>query len=460
MGKKGTRVVSDSMGDIQVPQNALYGAQTQRALNNFKISNLTLPSAFIRSLAEIKKCAAHTNAQLGELNEDLARAIIDAADQVIAGKHVEQFAVDVFQTGSGTSSNMNINEVLAGICQSQHGLTVHPNDHVNMGQSSNDVIPTAIQLAAVTQLHTRLLPAFAQLSKTLDTKARESQDIIKTGRTHLMDAMPISLAQELLGWKAQVEAGTDQLLAYMPNLTALAQGGTAVGTGVNSHPQFAERFAQNMSAQMSGTLDITFSPSSNFFKSIGSQDLSVGLAGHLRVLATTLYKISTDLRWMNSGPLAGLGEIELQALQPGSSIMPGKVNPIIPEAVSMACAQVVGNDATISMAGMSGNFQLNTMLPVIAYNLLQSIDLLTNSAHELGTKCIANFTINHKNINATIERNPILATALAPKIGYEAAAKIAKIAYQTQQPILDVAIAETDLDAKELRRLLDPKHNI
>ena len=460
MGKKGTRVVSDSMGDIQVPQNALYGAQTQRALNNFKISNLTLPSAFIRSLAEIKKCAAHTNAQLGELNEDLARAIIDAADQVIAGKHVEQFAVDVFQTGSGTSSNMNINEVLAGICQSQHGLTVHPNDHVNMGQSSNDVIPTAIQLAAVTQLHTRLLPAFAQLSKTLDTKARESQDIIKTGRTHLMDAMPISLAQELLGWKAQVEAGTHQLLAYMPNLTALAQGGTAVGTGVNSHPQFAERFAQNMSAQMSGTLDITFSPSSNFFKSIGSQDLSVGLAGHLRVLATTLYKISTDLRWMNSGPLAGLGEIELQALQPGSSIMPGKVNPIIPEAVSMACAQVVGNDATISMAGMSGNFQLNTMLPVIAYNLLQSIDLLTNSAHELGTKCIANFTINHKNINATIERNPILATALAPKIGYEAAAKIAKIAYQTQQPILDVAIAETDLDAKELRRLLDPKHNI
>lgn len=456
MKKVGTRIETDSMGDVAVPLDAMYGAQTQRALNNFNISDFCLPTSFIMALAQIKKAAAQTNADLKLLSPEAANAITSAADEILQGNHPDQFPVDVFQTGSGTSSNMNMNEVIVGICREKYGLTLHPNDEVNLGQSSNDVIPTAIQVSSLLQLRNQLIPAFNQLIEVVDVKSDELKSVIKTGRTHLMDAMPLTFGQELSGWASQLRTGIYRLEEYMISMAALPQGGTAVGTGVNTHPLFASGFAAKLSANLSETLGVEFSPSDNFFRSISSQDLSVGLSGNLRVLATTLFKISSDLRWMNSGPLCGLAEIELEALQPGSSIMPGKVNPVVPEAVSMACAQVIGNDATISMAGMSGNFQLNTMLPVIAYNLLQSIELLTNSANHLGQHCIKNFTVNTDNIDAAVERNPILATALAPHIGYAAAAEIAKKTYRTKRPVLEVAKEETDIDEQVLRELLDP----
>ncbi|MFT4607408.1 MAG: fumarate hydratase class II [Gammaproteobacteria bacterium] len=456
MKEVGTRIETDSMGDVAVPLDALYGAQTQRALNNFNISDFCLPTSFIVALAQIKKAAAQTNADLKLLSPEAADAITRAADEILQGKHSDQFPVDVFQTGSGTSSNMNINEVIVGICRERFGLTLHPNDQVNLGQSSNDVIPTAVQVSSLLQLHNQLIPAFNQLIEVVDAKSDELKSVIKTGRTHLMDAMPLTFGQELSGWASQLRIGIDRLEEYMISMAALPQGGTAVGTGVNTHPSFASDFAAKLSANLSETLGIEFGPSDNFFRSISSQDLSVGLSGNLRVLATSLFKISNDLRWMNSGPLCGLAEIELEALQPGSSIMPGKVNPVVPEAVSMACAQVVGNDATVLMAGMSGNFQLNTMLPVIAYNLLQSIELLGNSANHLGQHCIRNFVVNTGNIKAAVQRNPILATALAPSIGYTAAAEIAKKAYRTKRPILEVACEETDIDEQVLRELLEP----
>jgi fumarate hydratase class II len=450
------RIETDSMGDVAVPQDAVYGAQTQRALNNFKISDLCLPDSFIMALAQIKKAAAQTNADLNLLSVEFADAISQAVDEILQHKHADQFPIDVFQTGSGTSSNMNMNEVIVGICAEQVGLALHPNDHVNLGQSSNDVIPTAIQVSSLLQLQNQLIPAFKGLIGVVDARSGELKSVIKNGRTHLMDAMPLTFGQELSGWSSQLATGINRLEEFMISMTALPQGGTAVGTGVNTHPLFAKGFATQLSANLSDTLSLEFSPSDNFFRAISSQDLSVGLSGHLRVLASSLYKISNDLRWMNSGPLSGLAEIELEALQPGSSIMPGKVNPVIPEAVSMACTQVVGNDATISMAGMSGNFQLNTMLPVIAYNLLQSIELLGNSANHLGQHCIKNFSVNADNINPSVQRNPILATALAPQIGYAAAAAIAKKAYRTKQSVLQIAIEETDIDEKQLREILDP----
>lgn len=456
MTKVGTRIETDSMGDVEVPQGAMYGAQTQRALDNFNISDFCLPTSFIMALAQIKKAAAQTNADLKLLSSEAADAITRAADEILRGEHSDQFPVDVFQTGSGTSSNMNINEVIVGICREKYDFKLHPNDHVNLGQSSNDVIPTAIQISTLLQLQSQLIPSFNQLIEVVDAKAHELESVVKTGRTHLMDAMPLTFGQELSGWASQLRTGLDRLEEYMVSMTDLAQGGTAVGTGINTHELFAKHFATRLSDNLSDSVNLEFNPSDNFFRSISSQDLSVGLSGHLRVLATSLYKISTDLRWMNSGPLCGLAEIELEALQPGSSIMPGKVNPIIPEAVSMACAQVVGCDATISMAGMSGNFQLNTMLPVIAYNLLQSIELLGNSANHLGEHCIKNFAVNTDNIDAAVQRNPILATALAPTIGYAAAAEIAKQAYRTKRPVLQVAKEETDIDEQSLRELLDP----
>jgi fumarate hydratase class II len=448
-----TRIETDSMGDVAVPQDAVYGAQTQRALNNFKISDLCLPDSFIMALAQIKKAAAQTNADLNLLSVEFADAISQAVDEILQHKHADQFPIDVFQTGSGTSSNMNMNEVIVGICAEKVGLALHPNDHVNLGQSSNDVIPTAIQVSSLLQLQNQLIPAFIGV---VDARSDELKSVIKNGRTHLMDAMPLTFGQELSGWSSQLATGINRLEEFMISMTALPQGGTAVGTGVNTHPLFAKGFATQLSANLSDTLSLEFSPSDNFFRAISSQDLSVGLSGHLRVLATSLYKISNDLRWMNSGPLSGLAEIELEALQPGSSIMPGKVNPVIPEAVSMACAQVVGNDATISMAGMSGNFQLNTMLPVIAYNLLQSIQLLGNCASHLGQHCIKSFSLNTNNIDTAVRGNPILATALAPHIGYAAAAVIAKKANQTKQSVLQLAIEDTDIDEQQLRELLDP----
>ncbi|MBE8717758.1 class II fumarate hydratase [Cellvibrio polysaccharolyticus] len=445
------RTETDSMGDVQVPASALYGAQTQRAINNFHISGTLLPPAFIKAVALIKKTAAETNQQLGLLKDELASAIAAAADKIQAGEYADQFPVDVFQTGSGTSTNMNVNEVLAHLA-SEPGAKVDPNDHVNMSQSSNDVIPTAIHVSAALEISSGLLPALEHLHTTLLGKAAQVQDDVKTGRTHLMDAMPVTLGQELEGWAAQIEANYQRLQTLLPQLLSLAQGGTAVGTGINAHPEFATRFA----ARLSENTDLPFSAGENLFALISSQDTAVAVSGALKTLAVSLMKIANDLRWMNSGPLAGLGEITLEALQPGSSIMPGKVNPVIPEAVAMVAAQVIGNDATITVAGQSGNFQLNVMLPVIALNLLQSIELLTNASQVLADKAIASFSVNKDNLTKALARNPILVTALNPVIGYNKAAAIAKKAYKEGRNIVDVAEEETDIPREQLLKLLDP----
>ena len=447
------RIETDSLGEVQVPQSALYGAQTQRAVENFGLSDLHMPPAFIAALARIKAAAARANADLGLLEADVAQAIVAACGRIVAGDYADQFPVDVFQTGSGTSSNMNINEVLAHLASEQLGRPVHPNDQVNLGQSSNDVIPTAIHVSAAVQLDRALIPALEYLHTSLLGKALQLQGVTKTGRTHLMDAMPITLDQELGGWAAQIADNHQRLHDLLPQLFCLAQGGTAVGTGVNAHPQFAQRFA----AHLAEDAGLGFSPSENFFALISSQDTALALSGQLKTLAASLMKIANDLRWMNSGPLAGLGEISLPALQPGSSIMPGKVNPVIPEAVAMAAAQVMGNDTTISIAAQSGNFQLNVMLPVIAHNLLQSIQLLANSCQALADKAIAGFTVNHDNLQKALARNPILVTALNPIIGYNKAAAIAKKAYAEKRDIVDVAAEETNLPREELVLLLDPE---
>lgn len=443
----------DSLGELRVPASALWGAQTQRAVDNFPISGLTLPRAFIRALGLIKASAAQVNAALGLLDTDTAQAIMGAAQQVAAGQYDRQFPVDVFQTGSGTSSNMNANEVIARLASQTLGRAVHPNDHVNLGQSSNDVIPTAIHVSAALEVQEQLLPALAHLIDVIERKAGAVGGVVKTGRTHLMDAMPLTLAQELGGWAAQVRHGQARIAATLPRLCALAQGGTAVGTGINAHPEFGRRVAQVLSERTG----VAFTASDNYFESLSAQDTAVELSGQLKTLAVSLMKIANDLRWMNSGPLTGLAEIALSALQPGSSIMPGKVNPVMPEAVCMVCAQVIGNDATITVAGQAGNFQLNVMLPVIAYNLLQSIGILANAARLLGERAIAGFTVNEERLRAQLGRNPILVTALNAVIGYEQGAKIAKQAYAQGRPVIDVALELTDLSREELERLLEPQ---
>jgi fumarate hydratase, class II len=448
-----TRVERDSMGVLEVPASALWGAQTQRAVQNFPPSGLKMPRAFIRALGLIKHAAAAANAEFGDLPAAQAGAIQAAALEVAAGRHDDQFPVDVFQTGSGTSSNMNANEVIATLASRSSGLKVHANDQVNMGQSSNDVVPTAIHVAAALILGEALLPAVVHLRDMLEKRAGEFTDIVKTGRTHLMDAMPITVAQELGGWCAQVDNGRARLESVLPRLHALAQGGTAVGTGINTRPEFGRVFARHLSAQT----QLPFAPSANYFEALSSQDTAVELSGQLKVLAVSLMKISNDLRWMGSGPLAGLREIALPALQPGSSIMPGKVNPVVPESVTMIAAQVIGNDTTITVAGQSGNFQLNVMLPIIAYNLLQSLELLAIGCRNLADHALAGFTVDRERLQEALERNPILITALNPVIGYEKGAAIAKKAYAEGRPILDVAAEMTNLGVDELRRLLDPK---
>lgn len=446
------RIETDSMGEVHVPKNALYQAQTQRAIDNFSFSSHTMPVRFIQALAYIKQSAASTNAQLGLLEGDIAAAIIDASQEIIDGDHLEHFPIDVYQTGSGTSSNMNANEVIATLASAQLGGNVNPNDHVNMGQSSNDVVPTAIQVSVVIAAQKQLLPALNHLASVLETKQSELSNVVKTGRTHLMDAMPITFAQELGGWKYQIEHAQQGIEHSLASVTALAQGGTAVGTGINADPRFASKFADNLSQ----ATRLKLTASDNFFFNLSSQDAIVALSGQLKTAAVAIMKISNDLRWMNSGPLAGLGEIELQALQPGSSIMPGKVNPVIPEAAAMASAQVIGNDTTITIAGQSGNFQLNVMLPVIAHNILESIELLSNSSVSLADKAIATFTVRQDNLDSALSKNPILVTALNPVLGYLKAAEIAKKAYKEGRPILDVAEQETELSREELARLLDP----
>jgi fumarate hydratase, class II len=448
-----TRVERDSMGALDVPASALWGAQTQRAVQNFPPTGLRMPRAFIRALGLIKHAAAGANTELGDLPPDIAAVIQAAALDVAAGRYDDQFPVDVFQTGSGTSSNMNANEVIATLASVTLRRPVHPNDHVNMGQSSNDVIPTAIHIAAALLLNEHLLPALERLRTVLGQRAAALGDVVKTGRTHLMDAMPVTLAQELGGWQAQIDNAMLRLQSVTPRLYQLAQGGTAVGTGINARPEFGAAFARCLVA----STGLDFRPSDNYFEALSSQDTAVELSGQLKVLSVSLMKISNDLRWMNSGPLAGLGEIALPALQPGSSIMPGKVNPVVPESVTMIAAQVMGNDATITIAAASGNFQLNVMLPVIAYNLLQSAELLGIGSRNLADHALAGFTVNQARLDDALARNPILVTALNPVIGYEKGAAIAKKAYAEGRPILEVAAEMTHLSVAELRRLLDPK---
>ncbi len=448
------RIEKDSMGELNVPADALYAAQTQRAINNFPVSGIALPAAFIKTVALIKKNAAKVNMDLAVLDEQKGNAIMQAAQQIMDGQHQDQFPIDIFQTGSGTSTNMNVNEVLAHLATEIAGITVGANDHVNMGQSSNDVIPTAIHISAATECHTILLPGLTHLAEIIEAKATALENVTKTGRTHLMDAMPVTMGQELGAWALQIRNGIERINTALPRVYKLAQGGTAVGTGVNADPQFADKFAKAVSEETG----LPFKANDSFFESLSAQDAMVELSGQMKVIAVSLMKIANDLRWMNSGPLAGLGEIELTALQPGSSIMPGKVNPVIAEATAMVAAQVIGNDATITVAGQSGTFQLNVMLPVIAYNVLQSIEILGNISNVLADKAIATFSVREDNLQDALSKNPILVTALNPIIGYEKAAEVAKSAYKKGLPIIDVAEEMTDLTREALEQLLEPEH--
>ena len=447
-----TRAERDSMGELRVPVDALYGAQTQRAVQNFPISGLRMPREFIRAVGLVKSACAEANASLGLMRKNAAKAVRIAAARVAEGEFDAHFPIDVFQTGSGTSTNMNANEVIARLACDASGLKIHPNDHVNMGQSSNDVIPTAIQVSGCVVTTRKLLPALKHLKATIDVRARHLKRVAKTGRTHLMDAMPITFGQELSGWSAQVGTAIERIEDTLKRLRRLPQGGTAVGTGINAHPRFGPLVARELS-KLTG---VRFESGANHFENMSAQDSAVELSGQLRTLACALMKIANDLRWMNSGPLAGIGEIELPALQPGSSIMPGKVNPVIPEATTMVCAQVIGNDVTITIAGQSGNFQLNVMLPVIAYNLLQSIEILATASRALADSAISGFKVKPERIAAALDRNPILVTALNPVIGYEKGAATAKQAYKEGRPILEVAKEATGMKEAELKKYLDP----
>lgn len=446
------RIEKDSMGELEVPADALYGAQTQRAINNFPISGQPLPKPFIHALLLAKIAAAKANQQLGELDAAIADSIVTAAQELLQQDFMPHFPIDVYQTGSGTSSNMNANEVLAHLASEKLGRAVSPNDHVNCGQSSNDTIPSSIHISAALLLHNELLPALEHLESTLRHKASTLKNAVKTGRTHLMDAMPVRMEQSVNAWAEQIKQNIEWLRAVQPRLQQLAQGGTAVGSGVNAHEQFSVTFCQELS-KLTG---LSFSPANNLFTAISSQDVAVALSGQLKTTAVSLMKIANDLRWMNSGPLAGLGEISLPALQPGSSIMPGKVNPVIPEAVTMVAAQVIGNDAAIAVGGLSGNFELNVMLPLIANNLCESLTLLANVSRLLADKAIAGFVVQEQNLTKALAKNPILVTALNPVIGYLKAAEIAKKAYADGRPIIDEAEENTDLLRAELEQLLDP----
>ena len=452
------RIEKDSLGEVKVPSKALWGAQTQRAVNNFPISGIKMDfpftKSFVSSLGLIKDAAAKANLRLKLISSKKSKAISRAAKEVWQEKHHHEFPIDVFQTGSGTSSNMNANEVIANLASKYAKLDVNANDDVNMSQSSNDVIPTAIKISSHMDLTKKLYPALDKLIITIEKKAILLRGTIKTGRTHLMDAMPVDFAEELFAWSSQLKSSKEMLLIIEKKLLELPQGGTAVGSGINAHKNFSKYFAQEMTKLLGKGNKCV--PSKNFYHELSAQDCSVQLSGELKNLALVLMKISNDLRWMNSGPLAGLSEIELKALQPGSSIMPGKVNPVIPEAVTMASADVIGNDVSITVAAQSGNFQLNVMLPVIAYNLLKSINLLSGAMNVLSKNAISSFKVNKKNLEVSLSKNPILVTALNPIIGYEKAAYIAKKAYKENRPIIDVAAEETDLSKTKLAKLLDP----
>ena len=454
------RIEKDSLGEVKVPKEALWGAQTQRALENFPISGIKFRfpfgRSFIKALGIIKFSSAAANQDLGLLTAKKANAIKASAKIVLNGEVDDQFPLDVFQTGSGTSTNMNANEVIASLASRKSGMEISPNDDVNMSQSSNDTIPTAICLSAMLDMEEFLFPGLDLLIDEIDKKAKKLKGKLKTGRTHLMDAMPIDFAQELSGWSAQLKSSRESLKLANKRMLELPQGGTAIGTGVNSHKDFSKNFCSSVEKLTS----FKVKPASNFFQGLSSQDNAAELSSAVKNLSLVVMKICNDLRWMNSGPLTGLSDIVLEALQPGSSIMPGKVNPVIPEAVSMACADVVGNDVTISLGVQSGNFQLNVMLPVIAYNLLKSINLMGNAMPLLAKKCIKSFKINEKSTQENLDRNPILVTALNPIIGYKKAAEIAKKAYTEKRAIIDVAEEMTTIERKELESLLDPKNLI
>tara|TARA_B100000927_G_C16464686_1_gene469211 strand:+ start:34 stop:1425 length:1392 start_codon:yes stop_codon:yes gene_type:complete len=452
------RIEKDSLGEIKVPAKALWGAQTQRAVNNFPISGIKMDfpftKSFVSSLGLIKDAAAKANLRLKLLSSKKSKAISKAAKEVWQEKHHNEFPIDVFQTGSGTSSNMNANEVIASLATKYAKIKIDPNDDVNMSQSSNDVIPTAIKISAHMDLTKKLFPKLDELIQIIEKKANSLKGTIKTGRTHLMDAMPIDFEDELKAWSGQLKSSKEMLNILQKKFLELPQGGTAVGSGINAHKKFAKYFADEIT-NLSGNKYKSV-PSRNFYHELSAQDCSVQLSGELKNLAVILMKISNDLRWMNSGPLTGLSEIELKALQPGSSIMPGKVNPVIPEAVAMVSADVIGNDVSITVAAQSGNFQLNVMLPVIAYNLLKSINLLSGAMNALSKKAIKTFKVNNENLKMSLSKNPILVTALNPIIGYEKAAEIAKTAYKENRPIIDVAAEKTNISKARLERLLDP----
>ncbi len=450
-----TRVERDSMGEMHVPAGAMYGATTARAVENFPISELRYTRQMIRALGLIKKAAAQANADLGLLDQTKANLIREAAQEVADGEWDEHFPIDIFQTGSGTSTNMNANEVIAYRAAQIAGTErpVHPNDDVNMGQSSNDVIPASIHLSTALAITELLFPAMEHLISALDRKAAETAEIVKMGRTHLMDAMPVTMGQVVAGWSAQVRQSRDRIKATMPRLGQLAIGGTAVGTGINAHPEFGSRVA----AYLAKETGLDLREADNHFEAQATQDTAVEVSGQLKTYASGLMKVANDLRWMNSGPQGGIGEIKLPALQPGSSIMPGKVNPVIPEATMMVAAQVIGNDATITTGAHHGNFELNVMLPIIGYNLVQSAELLASSSRVLADKAIAGFEVNEAAIADVVEKNPIMVTALNAIIGYEKGAEIAKRAYAEDRRVKDLALELTDLSEEELDRLLDAK---
>ena len=452
------RIERDTMGEVQVPAGAYYGAQTQRAVDNFPVSGIRFPGVFIRALGLIKKYAAQVNEDLGLLDPKFARPIKAAADEVVAGKMEGQFVVDIFQTGSGTSTNMNANEVIAA--RANELITgkrdarkpVHPNDHVNMGQSSNDVIPTAIHIAALTSVTEDLVPGLEILYESLRKKSKAFDGIVKVGRTHLQDAVPIRLGQEFSGYAHQVKLGIKRVHAVKDSLSELALGGTALGTGLNTHPEFARRVIDFISQDTR----CRFTEAENHFEAQAAQDAAVETSGALKTVAVSLLKIANDIRWLASGPRCGLGEINIPALQPGSSIMPGKVNPVIPESIIQTAAQVIGNDMSITIGCQGGNFDLNVMLPVIAHNLLQSISILGSAAKIFAEKCINGITANEARCRDIIENSLSMCTALAPVIGYERAAAIAKEAYRTGKTVREVSMEEKVLPEAQLNELLDP----
>ena len=452
------RIETDSMGEVKVPAAAYYGAQTQRAFENFPISGYRMPREFIRALGIIKRAAAETNMKLGLLDKKIGNAIVKAANEVIEGKFDQDFIVDIYQTGSGTSTNMNANEIIANraieILGGKIGskTPVHPNDHVNKGQSSNDVIPSAIHIAALESIEKDLLPALHYLQEALDKKSKEFDDIVKIGRTHLQDAVPIRLGQEFSGYASQIEHGIQRITNAKMNLCELALGGTAVGTGLNTHKKFPELTIKNISYYTG----IPFCAAANRFEALACRDAVVEASGQLKTLAVSLMKISNDLRWLSSGPRCGIGEIMLPSLQPGSSIMPGKVNPVIPESVMMICATVIGNDTAITIGGERGNFELNVMMPMMVYHLLESIRLLTNGVRNLVDRCVNGIVANRERAESLIENSLAMVTALAPKIGYDAAAKIAKEAYEMGKTVRQIVFEQKILSEQDLEQVLDP----